>query len=177
MKPVRRGRYADAVSPVEDLTALSDDELRERLRAVRREEAQVSYERRLLHGKIDVLRAEVRARLEQGGETPGGEALEGLLGRLTDVLVHKGPPPIEDELAKLDLDDDEPVEVEIPADDELPAFDALGDDELAGLVRAMVQREREVSARRRELHGVLDGLRGEHVTRLQRRYAGSSEAE
>ena len=177
MKAIRRGRYADAVSPVEDLTALSDDELRERLRSVRREEAQVSYERRLLHGKIDVLRAEVRARLEQGGEAAGGEALEGLLGRLTDVLVHKGPPPIEQELAGLELDDDEPVAMTVPADDELPAFDALSDDELAGLVRALVQREREVSARRRELHGVLDGLRSEHVARLQRRYAGSAEAE
>ena len=85
---------------------------------------------------------------------------------LTDVYLWLSAP-----------DDDEPVAMTVPADDELPAFDALSDDELAGLVRALVQREREVSARRRELHSVLDGLRSEHVARLQRRYAGSAEAE
>lgn len=159
---------------------LSDDELRARLRAARHEEAAVSYERRLLHGKIDVLRSEVRARLERGEavEAEGDEALQALLGRLTDVLVHKGPPPIEAELAELGLaDEEEPVTVDVPPAEELPAFDTLSDDELAALVRALVHREREVSARRRELHGSLDVLRGEHVQRLQRRYAAQGGDE
>jgi hypothetical protein len=163
----------------QDLASLSDDELRDRLRAARREESQVSYERRLLHGKIDVLRSEVRARIDKTGDTAGGDdGLQALLGRLTDVLVHKGPPPIEAELAELGPDEEVPPEpAPLGEADELPAFDTLGDDELRGLVRALVQREREVSARRRELHGILDGLRGEHVSRLQKRYAGEAGDE
>ncbi len=158
----------------QDLARLSDDELRDRLRAARREESEVSYERRLLHGKIDVLRSEVRARIDRAGGASEDEAdgLQALLGRLTDVLVHKGPPPIEAELAELGPDEEVPPEP-APVDqaDELPAFETLGDDELRGLVRALVQRERDVSARRRDLHGILDGLRSEHVSRLQKRYA------
>jgi hypothetical protein len=167
------------VSPDSELTALSDEELRERLRAVRHEEADVSYERRLLHGKIDVLRSEVRQRMHQGAGQQGAdsEALESLLGRLTDVLVHKGPPPIEAELAELGLDDEAAPTPQVPPADELPAFDTLGDDDLGALVRALVQREREVSARRRELHGTLDRLKGEQVARLQRRYAGQAGDE
>jgi hypothetical protein len=168
------------VSADEELARLTDDQLRERLRGVRREESEVSYERRLLHGKIDVLRSEVRARIDRSGGAAeeGDEALPALLGRLTDVLVHKGPPPIEAELAELGLDDEEPEPaISVPPADELPAFDTLGDDDLGGLVRALVQREREVSARRRELHGILDGLRREHVSRLQKRYATAGEDE
>ena len=164
----------------QDLASLSDDELRDRLRAARREESQVSYERRLLHGKIDVLRSEVRARIDKTGDVADGDddGLQALLGRLTDVLVHKGPPPIEAELAELGPDEEvAPEPAPVDEADELPAFDTLGDDELRGLVRALVQRERDVSARRRELHGILDGLRSEHVSRLQKRYAGEGGDE
>ena len=85
--------------------------------------------------------ARTRAACHRRGETPGGEALEGLLGRLTDVLVHKGPPPIEQELAELGLDDDEPVAMTVPADDELPAFDVD-----AGLLRMAQAALRAVDA-------------------------------
>ena len=173
--------YTAAVSSDDESPRLSDDDLRARLRAVRHEESQLSYERRLLHGKIDVLRSEVRARIDtaSGVTATGEDGLESLLHRLTDVLVHKGPPPIEAELSELGLDDAE-VEappVTVPEPDELPAFDTLGDDELRSLVRALVQQERAVSARRRDLHGVLDGLRKEHVWRLQKRYAAAGGDE
>ena len=169
------------MSPDPELTALSEEELRERLRAVRSEEADVSYERRLLHGKIDVLRSEVRQRMHHGAGEPGAdsEALESLLGRLTDVLVHKGPPPIEAELHELGLDDEDETAPtpQVPPAEELPAFDSLSDDELGALVRALVHRERDVSARRRDLHRTLDRLKGEQVARLQRRYAGQAGDE
>ena len=148
LKPVRRGRYADAVSPVEDLTALSDDELRERLRSVRREEAQVSYERRLLHGKIDVLRAEVRARLDQGGETARRRGPRGPAGPAHRRAGAQGPAADRGTSSpELELDDDEPAAMSVPADDELPAFDALSDDELAGAgARARAARARGLGA-------------------------------
>jgi hypothetical protein len=44
---------------VEDITALSEGELRERLEALVEEERAVSYRRRILHGRIDLIRAEL----------------------------------------------------------------------------------------------------------------------
>ena len=43
----------------EDITALSEAELRERLEGLVEEERAVSYRRRVLHGRIDLIRAEL----------------------------------------------------------------------------------------------------------------------
>jgi hypothetical protein len=43
----------------EDITALSEKELGERLEALVEEERAVSYSRRVLHGGIDLIRAEL----------------------------------------------------------------------------------------------------------------------
>lgn len=46
----------------EDITVLSGNELRERLQALSREERTVSYRRRILQGRIDLIRAEMAGR-------------------------------------------------------------------------------------------------------------------
>jgi uncharacterized small protein (DUF1192 family) len=46
----------------EDITVLSKGELRERLQALTEEERAVSYRRRVLQGRIDLLRAELAGR-------------------------------------------------------------------------------------------------------------------
>ena len=46
----------------EDITALSEDELRERLQALIEEERAVSYRRHVLQGRIDLMRAELAGR-------------------------------------------------------------------------------------------------------------------
>ena len=46
----------------EDITALSEEALRERLRDLTREEKAVSYRRRILQGRIDLIRAELVGR-------------------------------------------------------------------------------------------------------------------
>ena len=43
----------------EDVTALSEEDLRDRLAALSEEERAVSYRRRILHGRIDLIRAEL----------------------------------------------------------------------------------------------------------------------
>ena len=50
-----------------DLGTLSDQELRDLIRELMVEEHKVSYERRLLHGKIDILRGAPGAAAEAGG--------------------------------------------------------------------------------------------------------------
>ena len=46
----------------EDITVLSEAELRDRLQALVEEERAVSYRRRVLHGRIDLIRAELAGR-------------------------------------------------------------------------------------------------------------------
>ena len=46
----------------EDITVLSEGELRERLRVLVEEERAVSYRRRVLQGRIDLMRAELTGR-------------------------------------------------------------------------------------------------------------------
>ena len=79
-----------------DLKSLADDELRALIRQLIEEEQEVSYRRRLLHGKIDILRAELVARLQR--QVDEGESLTGDvdLERLTEILASKAPPPSEE---------------------------------------------------------------------------------
>ena len=74
-----------------DLHTLSDADLKQLIDDLTRQEDEVSYQRRILHGKIDILRAELTSRLKNRG---GGEILNHLdLDRLTEILVAKGSPP------------------------------------------------------------------------------------
>ena len=70
-----------------DLASLSDIELKDVIRQLTEEETEISYRRRILHGKIDILRAELVNRLRHqhdGGEiTITGDDVQ----RLTDILT------------------------------------------------------------------------------------------
>jgi len=48
-----------------DLGSLDDDALRALVRSLEAEALRVSYDRRMLHGRIDILRAELVARLRR----------------------------------------------------------------------------------------------------------------
>jgi hypothetical protein len=83
------------LEPLPDLATLSDSDLKELIDDLQREEQEVSYQRRLLHGKIDILRAELVARLKRqvgAGESPLSEVD---VDRLTEILAGKATPPIE----------------------------------------------------------------------------------
>jgi anti-sigma-K factor RsiG len=91
--------YFAAMEALPDLATVSDQELRDIIRQLMEEERQVSYRRRILHGKIDILRAELVARLhKQVGEEGEGPLAEIDVEKLTDILASKAPPPdLEDE--------------------------------------------------------------------------------
>jgi RNA polymerase-interacting CarD/CdnL/TRCF family regulator len=79
------------VEPLPDLGSLSDEGLKELIDDLEHQEREVSYERRLLHGKIDILRAELVARLQSSG---GRSVLDQVdVDRLTDILAGKASPP------------------------------------------------------------------------------------
>ena len=70
-----------------DLGSLSDKELKELIDDLTQEENEISYKRRVLHGKIDILRAELVNRLrqkrEQGGSLISGDDVM----QLTEILA------------------------------------------------------------------------------------------
>ena len=70
-----------------DLGSLADQELKDLIQQLTQEEVDVSYQRRILHGKIDILRAELVNRLRKKHE--GGEDVLNDMDvqRLTDILA------------------------------------------------------------------------------------------
>ncbi|HUZ15456.1 MAG TPA: hypothetical protein VMU72_04665 [Gaiellaceae bacterium] len=73
-----------------DLAILSDEDLKKLIDELTTEEQEVSYRRRLLHGKIDILRAELVARLQK---TEGRSVLEAVdVNALTEILAGKATP-------------------------------------------------------------------------------------
>ena len=75
-----------------DLGALSDEELKEMIQDLTEEEQEVSYRRRILHGKIDILRAELVNRLRKK-HAEGESVISGAdVQQLTDILAGKSIP-------------------------------------------------------------------------------------
>ena len=79
------------MQPLPDLGSLSDDELKHLIDDLEAEEREVSYQRRLLHGKIDILRAELVARLQKSGGLSVLDQVD--VDRLTEILTGKASPP------------------------------------------------------------------------------------
>lgn len=78
------------MEPLPDLGSLEDAALKSLIEELEQQEREVSYQRRLLHGKIDILRAELVARLQKSG---GRSVLDQVdVDRLTDILTGKGSP-------------------------------------------------------------------------------------
>jgi len=79
------------MEPLPDLATLSDSDLKALIDELTREEQDVSYRRRILHGKIDILRAELVARLQK---TQGRSVLEDVdVDALSEILAGKAAPP------------------------------------------------------------------------------------
>ena len=82
-KGIRWKRFRTSpVSPIPHLKSL--------IHELEAEENEISYQRRLLHGKLDILRAELVARLQKKGDSELGQVD---IDRLTEILAGKAAPP------------------------------------------------------------------------------------
>jgi hypothetical protein len=143
-----------------DLVALSDADLKALTEEKMADERDVSRRRRELHGRIDVLRTEHTRRLKaRHGEVEVDPAV------LSDGLLAQQP----EELSV--LADDELL----PTGHELDDANDLSDDDLRARIHTCTQSEREVSFKRRILHGHIDLLRAEITARLRERDGEASE--
>lgn len=152
---------------VEGLDAMSTDEIRRRRDAAEEEESGISFARRVLQGRLDILRAEALRRRDAGADEAGSvlEALPDILGdergstdpvhaRVTRFLV---PPSVQ--YHRRDVD-------QIADDDSLAGLRERSVDQLLEMVERLAEKERELSQRRRLVLDRIDALRDE----LLRRY-------
>jgi RsiG-like len=138
------------VDPLPDLSTLSDDDLQARIRDLEVEEDAISFRRRMLHGRIDILRAEyvarLRAQVSEGGAVPAAADVDRLE---RPIYEGTGDVPEEHEL--------EP----------LPDLAQLSDAELRAMIRELEHEEDDISLRRRFLQGQIDIFRAARYERLR----------
>ncbi len=72
---------------------MSDTDLKAEIDKLTEEEQEVSYRRRLLHGRIDMLRTELVARKQK---KPSSELDQVDLDKLAEILAGKASPPSEE---------------------------------------------------------------------------------
>ena len=78
------------MEPLPDLATLSDEDLKSLIEKLELEENEVSFRRRMLQGRIDILRAERIARLKGKGVSDVD------VEKLTDILSARSSPPTEE---------------------------------------------------------------------------------
>ena len=137
------------MEPLPDLSTLSDNDLQKRIRDLEVEEDAISFRRRMLHGRIDILRAEyvsrLRAQMSEEGTVPAHEP-----ERLERPIYEgSGDVPDEHEL--------EP----------LPDFATLSDSGLRAMIHELEREEDDISLRRRFLQGQIDIFRATRYERLR----------
>jgi hypothetical protein len=135
------------VDTLPDLQSLSDDELSALLAQIEESEEEISRRRRVLHGRIDILRAERTSRLKAqvmagSFQAPSPTSLE------RPIFEGTGDLPEESELEPLDLA-------------------GLDDDELWAEIRRLEKEEDDISLSRRVKHAQIDIIRAERTKRTR----------
>ncbi|MCF1599246.1 RsiG family protein [Streptomyces muensis] len=161
------GPGADPRLPVDppepDLTVLSLPELRTLRRDAQRDEADLSYVRRLLQGRIDILRAELARR------SPAGAAsvVERLSEILTDAPARHRSSARHVTLGTPQSEEYRLLAAEMLAEVELSDLQARTDVELDAAMGRLVGYEQQVSRRRQRLQRTADDC-GAEITRRYR---------
>jgi len=160
----RRSDHIRQPGYVEALGELPLEELRRRRDECLAEREYLSFLRRLVQGRAEILAAEVERRRVEGSQGP-------LVERLAAILGGEGQGPSRGEAVKVGLPEEELLlarrRVERLVSDAAISDPAqLDDDRLAEAVDLLVREEQEVSEARGAVIEVLDRLQDE----LKRRY-------
>jgi hypothetical protein len=161
-------RRIDIVLEPEYLEGLGDvdlDEVRRRRDTAEDVEAQISYYRRLLHGRMDLLDFEMRRR--------NGKEERSILEALPEILAQgmvlgsepnlkhiETMPPIPSMTGRRLID-------KIMDDGVLASLPELTDDEIGEAIERLREVEAQLSGQRRLLHQVIDTLQDEIVSRYR----------
>ena len=132
-------------------------------RQAEQQEVNLSYTRRLLQGRLDIVRRELQRRAEDDGRS--------LVDLLPEILAEKGRGPAHGLGRHQTVQPASPEEYEswvnsLTPGADLSAIAELPDDKLEGAARSLAEAEKGLSERRRGVQQVMDGLAAE----LGRRY-------
>ena len=151
----------DGFASVDDVDI---DELRSRRQMAHDVENELSYYRRLLHGRMDLIRFEQRRRT--------GEEKRSLIEALPEILADDANPssgrgrhiatdlPTLPDVGKRNID-------QILGDDVLTRLTEIGDDDLAAALEAVQELEVRMSEQRRAVQAVEDVLVDELAARYR----------
>jgi hypothetical protein len=152
---------------LEGLADAPMDEVRARRQACEEVEVRLSYVRRLVQGRLDIVRAEQRRRIEGGTEE-----LSALVEQLPGILAGPPRPPgpgrlptrLEPEGSHRELTGE--LDRIIDAS-RLAGLARMPDEEVAAAEEELQAFERRVSGQRRALHERLDAIQAEIVRRYR----------
>ncbi|RZQ65308.1 aerial mycelium formation protein [Amycolatopsis suaedae] len=147
---------------VRGLDELALNTLRERRNEAAQEETDLSYLRRLLHARIDIVRAEQERRA--GGEQSS------VVDRLAAILADNAIGPAAGSGRHQQLEPSRAGEYRRQAealvgDADLTDVVGLPDDKLTAALETYAEAEAAVSTRRREVQGVVDAINAEIASR------------
>jgi hypothetical protein len=147
-----------------DLAGLDMDELRSRRREAEQEEADLSYVRRMLQGRMDILRAELARRAGSNGDDKIVEHLSAVLadtgrsdhglGRFLTVEPSR-------------VDEHRRLVEQVIADIGISDVEGRSDDDLRGALGRLEEFEQRVSEDRHAVQGVMDKLTAEVAGRYK----------
>lgn len=163
-RPKRRDDRIFAPEFVADLDGLRIEDLRARRDECEEFEAELSYARRLLQGKADIVQHALKRR-SAGGQT----GLESLIHKLPNILADEGDNPGLKRHTRVMVPrnaENQRREIELLASG-LSRVDELSLEELSDLVEVLAEAEARTSASRRQAQGVLDTLNAEMVRRYK----------
>jgi hypothetical protein len=142
-------------------------ELRARRDRCSEAEVGLSYARRMIHGRLDLVGAERQRRLGADDSTEGS-----LVERLPSILAERVHAPGNGRLpqilapAEVDLEASHNVDHIAPLS-KMGIINELSDEELEHIATGLMEFEGQVSAQRRELHAVIDKLSEEIIRRYR----------
>ncbi|OLT38643.1 aerial mycelium formation protein [Saccharomonospora sp. CUA-673] len=172
VRPGGRRRIDRVLAPgyASDPESLPLPTLRERRDEAAQEETDLSYLRRLLHARIDIVKAEQLRRTTSTGDEDADS--QDVVARLTAILSDNALGPATGSGRHQTLEPTRAGEYRRAAealvgDANLSDVVALTDDQLRDTLASYGEQEASVSQRRREVQGVVDAFNAE----LARRYA------
>lgn len=155
-------RTGEPLGPTTPATALGLPELRALRRDAQRDEADLSYVRRLLQGRIDILRAELARRTDT--EAPVVDRLSEILA---DAPSTRSASARHVTLGTPHNEEFRLLAAEMLSDVELSDLEARTDGELHDAMGRLVRYEQQVSRRRQQLQRMADDSSAE-ITRRYR---------
>jgi hypothetical protein len=167
-----RRRY-DRIFAPEYLTGLDQvgiDELRKRRSECEEVEAELSFTRRLLQGKLDILTHELERR-EAGGDT----GIESLKAKLSEIFTERteGTDGISGQVKHNRIlvpasSESSRREVEkLASETVLSHIEEISNEELEVIIDRLTEAEKDASLNRRKIQMVIDELGGEMVRRYK----------